>query len=65
MTIKLTCSDGVIVRVQREHFEKSVFNNPAIAAARSYTLRCRARPVIVNPVVDVGDGESQTVSSLL
>ena len=62
MTIKLTCGDGVIVRLAREHFEKLVFNNPEIAMSRSYTLRCKARSEIVNAVVDMADGESQTVT---
>lgn len=62
MTIKLTCGDGVIVRVQREYFEKSVFNNPDIAAARSYTLRCQASSRIVNAVMDLADSESEAVT---
>ena len=62
MSIKLTCGDGAVVRIPREHFEKSVFNNPDIAAARSYTLRCKAGSEIVNALVDLADGESQTVT---
>ena len=43
MTIKLTCGDGIVARLAREHFDKSVFNNPEIARGHSYTLRCGAR----------------------
>ena len=62
MAIKLTCGDGVVLRLQREHFERSIFNNPKIAVARSYTLLCKARSEIVNAVLDMADGESQTVT---
>ena len=62
MTIRLTCGDGVIVKLAREHFEKSVFNNPEIAAARAYTLRCKARSEIVEAVGDMADGVFQKVT---
>ena len=62
MSIKLTCGDGVVLRLHREHFEKSVFNNPEIAVARAYTLRCKARSEIVNGVLDMADGEAETVT---
>ena len=53
--IKLTCGDGVVLRLPHEHFEKSVFNNPEIVVARSYTLQCEARSEMVNAVLDVAD----------
>ena len=33
----------------------------SVCSARSSTLRCKARSEIVNPVLDVADGESETV----
>ena len=62
MSIRLACGDGAIVRLSHEYFEKSVFNNPDIAVARSYTLQCKARSEFVNAVLDVADGESETVN---
>ena len=62
MTIKLTCGDGVVLRLQQEHFEKGIFNNPDIAAARSYTLQCKAPSEIVNYVLDAADGDFENVT---
>ena len=58
----MTCSDGVVVRLGQDYFERSVFNNPDIAAARSYTLQCGARSDVVNALLDVIDCESETVT---
>ena len=62
MTVRITCGDGAVVRLPHEYFEKAVFNNPNIAAGRSYTLQCKARSEIVNAVVDMADGEAETVT---
>ena len=61
-TYKLTCGDGVVLRIRREYFENSVFNNPEIAVADAYTLRCNARSGLVNAVLGVVYGQSQTVT---
>ena len=60
MTVRLTCGDGVIVRLPHEYFDRAIFNNPEIAMARSYTLRCEAKSEIVSPILDLADGESET-----
>ena len=65
MTIKLTCGDGVIVRLPRNFFTMSIFNNPEIAEARSYTLWCKARSETVEAILDMADGESQNVTMTL
>ena len=59
-SIRLTCGDGV-VRLPREYFERSVFNNPDIARTGSYTLKCMARSQSVNDLLDLVDGESEGV----
>ena len=51
MSIRLTCGDGVVVKLPREYFERSVFKNPEIAEARSYTLQCKARSEIVEALL--------------
>ena len=56
MTIRLVCGDGNGVRVSKEYFEKSVFNNPDIARARSYTLKCKASLQIVSALLDLVEG---------
>ena len=61
-TYKLTCGDGVVLRIRREYFENSVFNNPEISAAHAYTLRCNVKSGIVNTVLDMAYGQSQTVT---
>ena len=60
-TVRLICGDGV-VRLKREYFEKSIFNNPDIAKADSYTLKCKALSQFVNDLLDLVDGESERVT---
>ena len=62
MTVRFTCGDGVIVRLPHEHFEKSVFNSPEIAAVRAHTLRCEAKSDTLGALLDMADGESETVT---
>lgn len=61
MTIRLVCGDGV-ARLPQDYFEKSVFNNPDIAGARSYTLQCKARSETVNALLDWMEGLSEGVT---
>lgn len=46
-----------------EYFEQPVFSNPGIAVARAYTLECKARPAIVNALLDVVDGMGEKMAS--
>ena len=62
MTVRLTCGDGVIVRLRHEYFERAIFNNPEIAMARSYTLRCEANSDTLDAILDMADGEAETVT---
>ena len=40
----------------------SLFSDPAVAKARSYTLRCRAKSQVVNLLLDWIDGEEGTIT---
>ena len=63
MSIQLICGDGKEVRLPRRCFEKmSLFSDPAVAKARSYTLKCRARSHVVNLLLDWIDGEEGTIT---
>ena len=57
--VLLLCGDAIPVRARRDYFNKSVFSNPEIAMARSYTLHCKARSEIVNRFLDWVEGESE------
>ena len=62
MTVRLFCGDGSFVRVRNDYFEKSIFNNPEIAGTRSYTLKCKVRPVILNALLDyIEDGADKDI----
>ena len=54
------CGDGTEVRLPRRCLEKlSLFKDPEIAKASSYTLQCKASPQVVNIRLDQVDGESE------
>ena len=60
MAIQLRCGDGSEVRLPKRCFEKmSLFSDPNIAGASSYTLQCKASPQLVNLLLDRIDGESE------
>lgn len=60
MSVLLICGDGSQVRLPKRRFEKlSLFNNPVLAKASSYTLECKARPQVVNLWLDLIDSGTE------
>lgn len=62
MAIRLKCGDGGEVTIPRTCFEKmTLFQNPDIAKARTYVLRCKASTAAVNLLLGRVYGESEEV----
>ena len=60
--IRLICGGGTPTRIPKEYFDRSIFNNPAIANARSHTLQCKATAPVVGALLDWLDGLAQGVT---
>ena len=58
--MRVICGDGSEVRVPKRCFgELRLFKNPSVVAAGSYTLKCKARPQVMNLLLDHVDDESE------
>ena len=58
--MKLICGDGSEVRLPKRCLAKiSLFKNQDTQKVHSYTLQCKARPHIVNVLLDLIEGESE------
>lgn len=63
MAIVLICGDGLQVKVPKKYFGMmSLFDNPDIASASSYTLRCKASSEVVRILMGRVEGKPDDVT---